>query len=190
MKFDRIRCKLSFHGRSRALSALVLMISMVGCVGTPTHMPPSQHPIPGPLSCSPGQEWCTGDCRDTAFFISNDENCGRCGNSCSMSESCIGMSCGCAAGYVSCLGSCVSSTSFMSDNSNCGSCGHSCGIGESSTGGFCHKMPGLQNGGSTGKGGTPPDAMCTNLIPPGATIRCSLALSKLAPFCAAGGSHR
>jgi hypothetical protein len=94
----------------------------------------------GPASCSAGQEWCMGQCQDSIAFISDDNNCGRCGNSCSIGESCTGGSCSCAAGYSSCMGSCVSSSSFISDNNNCGSCGHSCSIGESCMGGSCMKI--------------------------------------------------
>jgi len=95
----------------------------------------------GPSSCSAGQVWCMGQCKSSIDFISDDNNCGRCGNSCSIGESCTGGSCSCAGGYTSCMGQCVSSSSFISDNSNCGSCGHSCSIGESCTGGSCMKQP-------------------------------------------------
>ena len=102
---------------------------------------PGSTPSSGPASCSAGQSWCMGSCKSTIDFMSDDNNCGRCGNSCSIGESCTGGSCGCAAGYSSCMGSCVSDSSFISDNNNCGSCGHSCSIGESCTGGMCMKQP-------------------------------------------------
>ena len=98
-------------------------------------------PSSGPGSCSAGQEWCMGSCRSSIDFTSDDNNCGRCGNSCRIGESCTGGSCSCAAGSSSCMGSCVSDSSFISDNNNCGSCGHSCSIGESCTGGMCMKRP-------------------------------------------------
>lgn len=102
---------------------------------------PGSTPATGPSSCSAGQEWCMGSCESTIDFMNDDNNCGRCGNSCRIGESCTGGSCGCAAGYSSCMGSCVSDSSFISDTSNCGSCGHSCSIGESCTGGTCMKQP-------------------------------------------------
>lgn len=102
---------------------------------------PGSTPATGPSSCSAGQEWCMGSCKDTIDFMNDSSNCGRCGNSCSINESCTGGFCGCAAGYSSCMGSCVSDSSFISDNNNCGSCGHSCSIGESCTGGMCMKQP-------------------------------------------------
>ena len=102
---------------------------------------PGSTPASGPSSCSAGQEWCMGSCKSTIDFTSDDNNCGRCGNSCRIGESCTGGSCGCAVGYSSCMGSCVSDSSFISDNNNCGSCGHSCSIGESCTGGMCMKQP-------------------------------------------------
>jgi hypothetical protein len=94
----------------------------------------------GPASCTAGQEWCQGECKDSSAFINDDNNCGRCGNSCGIGESCTGGSCSCAAGYTSCMGSCVSDSSFISDNNNCGSCGHACSIGESCMGGTCTKI--------------------------------------------------
>lgn len=102
---------------------------------------PGSTPATGPSSCSAGQEWCMGSCKSTIDFMNDDNNCGRCGNSCRIGESCTGGSCSCAPGYSSCMGSCVSDSSFISDNNNCGSCGHSCSIGESCTGGMCMKQP-------------------------------------------------
>jgi len=98
-------------------------------------------PAGGPASCTAGQEWCMGECKDSSAFLNDDNNCGRCGNSCGIGESCFGGSCSCAAGYTSCMGSCVSDSAFISDNNNCGSCGNSCSIGESCTGGTCMKQP-------------------------------------------------
>jgi hypothetical protein len=100
-----------------------------------------QSPASGPTSCAVGEEWCEGRCMSPGDFVSNDSDCGRCGNRCSFNQSCTGGSCGCAAGYTSSMGRCVSSASFVSDNSNCGSCGHSCSLGESCTGGTCMKQP-------------------------------------------------
>jgi hypothetical protein len=91
----------------------------------------------GPFDCSAGQEYCSGSCVSSASFINDSNNCGRCGNRCSFSETCTGGSCSCGPGYTSCMGSCVSQSSFMGDSSNCGRCGNSCSIGESCMGGTC-----------------------------------------------------
>jgi hypothetical protein len=99
-------------------------------------------PSTGPASCSAGQEWCKGQCVASSAFINDDSNCGRCGNSCSINESCSGGSCGCAPGYESCMGQCVNSASFTSDSFNCGRCENSCSAGESCFGGTCRK-PGM-----------------------------------------------
>ena len=112
-----------------------------GPANNPPIVFPGNTPATGPSSCSAGEEWCMGSCKSTIDFMNDDNNCGRCGNSCRIGESCTGGSCGCAAGYSSCMGSCVSDSSFISDNNNCGSCGHSCSIGESCTGGMCMKQP-------------------------------------------------
>jgi hypothetical protein len=94
----------------------------------------------GPASCTAGQEWCEGQCKDSIDFISDSSNCGRCGNQCSFSETCTGGSCVCAPGYTSCMGQCMNDASFISDNNNCGSCGRSCSIGETCMGGSCMKV--------------------------------------------------
>ena len=106
----------------------------------PTPPNPGSPQMGGPASCSPLHEWCRGSCVDRSQLMSDDNNCGRCGNSCRIgSESCMGGSCDCAGGYTRCRGECVGSFSFSSDNFNCGSCGNSCSIGESCFGGTCHK---------------------------------------------------
>ncbi|MBZ5655108.1 MAG: hypothetical protein LAO56_07485 [Acidobacteriia bacterium] len=90
-----------------------------------------------PFDCPTGEEYCHGSCVNTASFINDSNNCGRCGNHCSFSEACTGGSCSCGPGYTSCMGSCVSSSSFIRDSSNCGRCGNHCSIGESCMGGSC-----------------------------------------------------
>jgi hypothetical protein len=54
---------------------------------------PGGTPSSGPGSCSAGQEWCQGSCKSPIDFTSDDNNCGRCGNSCSIGESCTGGMC-------------------------------------------------------------------------------------------------
>ena|SRR5215468_1441091 len=137
------------RGRFRTLLApvasLLVALTLVACghillpPPTPTPPPPSGRQS-GPTSCSAGQEWCMGDCIDTIQFMHDSSNCGRCGNRCSISETCTGGFCSCAPGYESCMGRCVNSTSFISDSSNCGRCGNICSIGESCIGGSCRKL--------------------------------------------------
>jgi len=96
-------------------------------------------PAAGPASCSAGQEWCQGQCKDSISFVNDSSNCGRCGNQCSFNETCTGGFCSCGSGYSSCMGQCVNTAAFISDSRNCGSCGNSCGVGESCFGGSCRK---------------------------------------------------
>ncbi len=51
---------------------------------------PGNTPATGSGSCSVGQEWCMGSCKSTIDFMSDDGNCGWCGNSCRIGESCTG----------------------------------------------------------------------------------------------------
>lgn len=144
------RCAMDSHpGPSLSLQAkIVLVLFLLAAAGScknivqapPTPPNPGSPQMGGPASCSPLEEWCRGSCVDRSQLMSDDNNCGRCGNSCRIgSESCMGGSCDCAGGYTRCRGECVGSFSFSSDNLNCGSCGNSCSIGESCFGGTCHK---------------------------------------------------
>ena len=117
--------------------------SKVAGAGAPSNAPPVQVVAPPPsanpaiAACAPGQESCRGSCVDTITFMNDPNNCGRCGNSCSVGEVCTAGSCSCAPGYSSCMGSCVNDASFMGDNNNCGRCGNGCSIGQSCLGGSC-----------------------------------------------------
>lgn len=91
--------------------------------------------------CPTGQEWCGARCVDTISFVNDSNNCGRCGNHCSFSETCTGGSCTCALGYTLCMGSCTSDSAFLSDSSNCGRCGNHCSFNETCMGGTCMKTP-------------------------------------------------
>lgn len=99
--------------------------------------PPTAGTSTSPFDCPAGEEYCHGSCVNTASFINDSNNCGRCGNHCSFSESCTGGSCSCGPGYTSCMGSCVSQASFMGDSSNCGRCANMCSVGQTCMGGTC-----------------------------------------------------
>jgi hypothetical protein len=59
------------------------------------------------------------------YLLDNTTHCGRCGNSCSSSVTCVGTSCTarCPVGETLCGTACVDLTS---DNTNCGRCGTRC----------------------------------------------------------------
>lgn len=146
--FD-VNAREARRGRYRSLLAplasLLVALTLVACghilLPPPTQTPPPPSgPQSSPTSCSVGQEWCMGDCVDTIQYMNDSANCGRCGNRCSISETCTGGFCSCAPGYESCMGRCVNSSSFISDSSNCGRCGNICSIGESCLGGSCRKL--------------------------------------------------
>jgi hypothetical protein len=61
----------------------------------PSSTPADTSPSPsiGPGSCSAGHDWCVGRCVSSSAYLSDSQNCGRCGNICSIGESCIGGSC-------------------------------------------------------------------------------------------------
>jgi len=91
----------------------------------------------GPFNCPLGEEFCNGRCVNTLSYMNDDNNCGRCGNSCSAGQSCRGGFCSCAVGSTSCNGTCISDGQLMSDNNNCGRCGNMCSIGQTCMGGTC-----------------------------------------------------
>ena len=120
------------------LTAVLLLGCNTGRV--PRNPPPAQTPGIGAGSCAAGEAWCQGRCVDTITFVNDRQNCGRCGNQCSFSETCTGGFCGCAPGSERCMGRCVDSATFVGDSQNCGRCGNSCSVGESCVGGTCRKL--------------------------------------------------
>ena len=136
---------VQYYSRGGLTRAAILLISislLAACITqkNPPSTPPSNTPGIGPGSCSVGQEWCQGRCLDTITFVNDSQNCGRCGNHCSFSETCTGGFCSCSPGSEMCMGRCVSSATFTSDSQNCGRCGNSCAAGESCLGGMCRKL--------------------------------------------------
>ena len=119
---------------------LVSVVLLFGCAAQKPPLTTPPGPGSGPGSCSLGQEWCQGRCLDSTSFLNDTGNCGRCGNRCSMFETCTGGSCECATGYERCMGRCVNTATFMSDAQNCGRCGNFCAVGESCLGGSCRKL--------------------------------------------------
>src|SRR5439155_333098 len=100
-----------------------------------------------PNSCPVGQFICTdprtgapGPCSD---HLSDKLNCGSCGNSCFVHQSCINGQCtspGCSPGQFTCInpdGSQTACSDHQSDNNNCGFCGNLCAVNEVCLRGQC-----------------------------------------------------
>ena len=123
-------------------TVLLVLCLLVACttLKNAPNPPVGNTPPIGAGSCSVTQEWCQGSCVERSTFLNDSGNCGSCGHSCSISESCTGGSCSCSPGSESCMGRCVSSASFLSDTNNCGRCGNACAIGQSCFGGMCQKF--------------------------------------------------
>ena len=93
------------------------------------------------LTCESGKASCD-DKAETGCEtdITTVENCGACGNTCSMENAsetaCVLGVCKpvCKEDYVDCNGKCIA---LDSDAANCGFCGNACHDGESCTDGFC-----------------------------------------------------
>ena len=124
--------------KTLALTACLATVLLLAC--TTGKIPPPQTPGIGAGSCAAGQAWCQGRCVDAITFVNDSQNCGRCGNQCSFSETCTGGFCGCPPGSEQCMGRCVNSATFVGDSQNCGRCGNSCSAGESCVGGMCRKL--------------------------------------------------
>ena len=71
-------------------------IFLLGCIGNPPNAPnpvPTAPPKVGPASCALGKDWCMGQCKSSIDYVNDNANCGRCGNSCGIGESCFGGTC-------------------------------------------------------------------------------------------------
>lgn len=71
-------------------------------------------------SCPNGTSLCNGTCVDV---LADLQNCGECGNICSLGMICIKGACTCMADLVACNKTC---TDTKVDSRNCGACGIVC----------------------------------------------------------------
>jgi hypothetical protein len=75
--------------------------------------------------CAGNQQRCDGSCKD---LLTDEANCGACGNACAALESCVQGNCACVgANRQVCSGACVD---LATDTNNCGACGFVCESGE------------------------------------------------------------
>ncbi len=116
-----------------------------------------------PAPCSSPMMMCGERCVD----LTNDTmNCGACGTSCPMGQSCVMGTCACLMGRVACAGICVDT---QTDDRNCGACGTACPSGQSCTAGACACPTGQTLcGGScvNAQTDTANCGMCGNACPP------------------------
>jgi hypothetical protein len=106
-----------------------------------------------------GGEACAADqlcCNKKCLRVDEDAtNCGACGKTCGMSETCSGSQCrcaggsGCTTGNTCCGDGCAN---LQTDRFNCGACGKRCNTGESCVAGAC-QCPGAPSNGACGPGG-------------------------------------
>lgn len=92
--------------------------------------PKKKGPPNTPAGCQEGTVFCNNICVNTG---SDNNNCGRCDNACSLGMVCSSGICLCSSG-TSCNGICVNTSS---DNSNCGGCGNTCSAGMICSNGTC-----------------------------------------------------
>jgi hypothetical protein len=91
--------------------------------------------MPRPM-CAAGQTDCTPmamapTCVNTQ---TDNSNCGACGTTCPMGQTCTAGACACAAGQLLCGRTCVNA---QTDNNNCGTCGTVCAGGTTCQAGRC-----------------------------------------------------
>jgi|GEM_PF-517652 len=85
-------------------------------------------------SCPAGTILCNGTCVDV---LADPQNCGSCGNVCSLGMTCLNGSCTCMAGLVACNKTC---TDTKVDPRNCGACGNVCPENAFCVDGVCSNM--------------------------------------------------
>lgn len=121
--------------------------SLSATATTPPPLSPTASPTPAPTSgpCPSGQNLCSGKCAD---FLTDNDNCGKCGWDCPKGQICQSGTClppgltpvstvtagvtvmqeaSCSSGEIVCNGSCVN---IFTDKKNCGVCGRTCGSQE------------------------------------------------------------
>jgi sulfatase modifying factor 1 len=82
-----------------------------------------------------GQTECLGSCVNT---LTDDNNCGGCGTTCSsivVGSTCISGTCTCTTGYSNCYNVCVDRNH---DPENCGECNHACSQSQTCQNGTCN----------------------------------------------------
>lgn len=84
--------------------------------------------------CPNGTMLCNGTCVDV---LADLQNCGSCGNNCSLGMSCIKGACTCMADLIACNKTC---TDTRVDPRNCGACGNVCPANAFCNDGICSNM--------------------------------------------------
>ena len=110
------------------LSALLLFAAILPLRGW-------SQATPGTAACPAPESQCGTTCADLNRDLSN---CGSCGNTCQMGETCAAGKCTpritCKAGQNNCSGRCLD---LSKDKSNCGACGNACAAGQKCSKGAC-----------------------------------------------------
>jgi DNA-binding beta-propeller fold protein YncE len=99
--------------------------------------------------CPVGEVECGGRC---VSVLSDDANCGACGNACGAQEACVAGTCSCGPDTTACGDACAD---LRSDPDHCGDCGTTCAGTDVCSTSAC--------GASCGDGLTPCDRACVDL---------------------------
>ncbi len=117
------------------LAVVLLALTAWACTGRlDGGTPPGPGPgMPGQLSCQAGLTSCNGACVNV---LSESNNCGSCGTTCTAPALCANGACStsCATGFQKCGETCIN---VATDAANCGSCGKACDAGVPCYGGVC-----------------------------------------------------
>ena len=125
--------------RALRLTALVTLIAPAACAGEGESAPSEDGGADvadaadaGKHGCDAGLQLCGRSCTDT---MTDDGNCGACGNACPNGLHCALGSC-CPAPTILCAGACLDP---REDDDNCGACGNVCGAGQHCAAGVCRE---------------------------------------------------
>jgi hypothetical protein len=119
----------------RTLTISTLALLALAAAGCSTDAEGTDKPAPNVVACDAGLATCAQACVELA---TDRNNCGACGKSCGIGESCVAGACACPAEKTVCADACVDVATSVN---HCGTCDARCDAGQTCSGGKCTGEP-------------------------------------------------